>query len=1385
MPILVYLWLLFLPLAAFAFNDSAIYRHYNYTLQNGLPFNNIRDIKQDNTGFIWIATENGLSRFDGKVFKNFSYDVSSPQGLLGNYVQTILIDKEGILWVSSRKGVSKYNSTTESFTHYPILASVKGQYKMDVGCISNSNDKNVLWISANGLGVYRFRKESGSFTRYTTQNLEGLRSNMVTAIFEDSQGLLWIGSQDAGLQVFTQHNKTLKPFYPIQSALNQKPFCRIHNIFEDPAGNIWVATDSGLFTYRRHSAKGQWITAQALGTPHNHYLSVACHNNKEFYLGILDGGAFHIHFEESTDHRIVIKKVSRVDENDSKPDGLHRRSITSLFFDRDENLWVGSYGDGVFLIAKPIYPFFNLHENQLNLVNKADQNVRFYGLLEDVAGNLFIGTDGHGIFKLDYENKLLKHYKKEKNRSSSLSDNAILATLKDHNNQLWFGTYRGGLMRYNTRQDNFTHFKADPTKEGTLGSNDVRIIFEDMRHQLWVGTNGGGLNKLNYSTQKFTTFVPQNSTIPSNDIRSIVEDKHGNLIIGTYGAGITYFEQEKELFHPFFPEGGIFDKLKSEVIYDLAILHDGHLWIATESNGLLVYDMEKKHFVHNFHERNGLVSNTVLAIQQDNQGHCWVSTIQGLSSIDLTSKAITNYGANSGVQEGTFNPRAAIYSEKRNQLFFAGTGGLTYFNPKNVNYQQPQRSIILTGLDLLGKEITSYPNRLIAAQEQSLNDKKKLTLPYNYSTFTLHYASLTYGQSGQHRFAYKLDGLDERWNYVGNEQAATYRYLPPGNYTFQVALEQGGQILKSSIKQLHLEILPPWYKTWWAYIIYFILAGAILYYYRRHQLQKQKLNYQLKISQLERTKEQEINALKINYYTRLSHEFRSSLTLILQPVKELLNKKDANSDQDPSVKTLYVNTNRLLRLANQALTFRKDNLTKENLQIQSTDLVNLILEVLNCFNHQVKQKNLSVTFHTQFDELFLLIDREKIEMVLFNLVFNAIKFTKEGILEIKLAKLDQMTILLSIKDSGCGIDKQIGEKLFEPFAHHESFNKSTLGSGFGVGLWMVKSLIELHDGRIYYESELGKGTTFYMELPMKASATSTSSVQLNPGSIPTVLQLMEQENKPPLPMTAKATSFYKILIIDDDVSLTNYLESMLSNYFEVYVQHEISGAYRLLDDNLPDLILCDIVMEGSNGIEFCKEVKTDPSRRHIPIILLTASHNTETKLEGIQSGADDYITKPFDIDVLIAKIQAIIKSRSDLKDYFFHHITDNAKFQKISSEDRELHDKCLLIIEKHLTDPSFNVHKLADACGFTYATLGNRIKEIHNLSLNSFIRTVRLDIAARLFLSSENTIYEVAYQVGIRDLKYFREQFAKQYGMNPSEYIKKYRKPFHRVYHAK
>ncbi len=1342
------------------------YIPHHYTTQQGLIFDNVNSIAQDNIGFIWIATEDGLSRFDGKVFQNIKYDTRAPEGLAGNYIEQLYTDAKGDLWVTARNGISKYDVSTESFVHYQLLTAPNGRYKTDVSSVSSSSQKNELWVSANGLGLYRFNTTTGDFKRYTTENLPGLSSNMITCVFEDSQGLLWIGTQDNGIQVFAVHRNDLSWNESLNVLQDENKYTRVHHIHEDGDKRIWVATDNGLLHYNSQTGRHNWFDASQLNLPSNRFLSIIS-DQDHIYLGLQDGGVFRFKIIESQSIKLV--KAPFVADADHK-EALTERSVPSLFFDRAGNLWVGTSGDGVFLSAKPRYNFENFQQFDFLPIDELKKNVRFYGLIEDVNGNLFIGTDGHGIFKFDKGNTFANHYTMN-GRAGSITDNAILYAYRDHRDRIWFGTYNGGLLLYQPTTDNFKAYRFNPKEEGFLGGNDVRVIFEDSKRQLWIGTNGGGLNKLNEATGKFTRFLQTNSNIPSNDIRAIAEDTQGHLIIGTYGAGITFFDPNKEQFGQL-PDNGLYELLASEVIFALQVSEDKKLWIATESLGLLVYDMESSKVTSHYDEHGGLASNTVFSIQFDDRANCWVSTNKGLSKIIPKTGQVFNYGHSSGIQSGIFNPNSALHSNIRKQLFFGGTGGLTYFTPHTVTSAAFVNPVTLTSIEIFGQKINVGKPSEHPILERALNEIGTVTLKPFQSTFTINYSSLEYGYADELNFAYKLDGLDNDWNFVKGQRSATYRYLSPGQYTFVAGLENGGQISESSIKALKIVVLPPWYQTVWAYLGYFAIICTIIYYYRRYRKQKEQLKYELAISLIERQKEKEWNDLKINFYTRLSHEFRSSLTLILNPVKDLLNSGPP-PQFEPYVNTLHANTSRLLRLADQTLNIRKDDLITENILREKLNIVQLANDVIDCFTNQAAKKNITITLHASNEDLSIYADREKLEIILFNLIFNAVKFTTKGGVQIGVKRFDDGVLEITVADTGCGIDDSIGERLFEQF-YQGSNGDHQLSKGFGVGLWMAKSLVELHQGQITYQSEKGRGTTFTVFLPQN-NPTSPVEDDTNPA------QLTIHDNLTRKLIKGPNTS--KILIVEDDFDLANYMKSLFDKTHDVWLTDNGQEAFRIVENELPDIILCDVMLNNSSGMDFCSTVKQTASCKHIPIILITAAKGTAIQINGIESGADDFLAKPFDKGVLLAKVKALLQRGKNLEEYFFNHITDVMGYQKISSEDKVLLDKCTLIIEKHLNDENFGVYALADQCGMTYATLSNRIKEINQQTLSSLIRTVRLNKAAQLLLTTDNTIYEVAYKVGIKDLKYFREQFAKLYKLNPSDFIRKYRKPFHEIYH--
>ncbi|WP_028295945.1 hybrid sensor histidine kinase/response regulator transcription factor [Olivibacter sitiensis] len=1366
--------------------ETPNYKVYQYTLQHGLAFNNVNGIAQDSTGFVWVATEDGLSRFDGKYFKNFKYDAKWNEGLAGNYVQAVLMDADGVLWLTSRTGISKFNSQLESFTHYPILEGTSGQYKMDVGAIGKSANSTILWISANGLGIYRFDKQNGDFIRYTTESLLGLRSNMTTSCFEDSKGRLWIGTQGHGFQVFQVRGKEMKHLSAFDKLQSVDAHFRVHQFFEDKNGRMFVATDKGLLIYDSRAGTHKWVKGTAFGLPNDRFLSTAVDAMDQIYVGLQDGGCYKMDVRTVEGGTIEVMGFRNIDNNDDlRPHGITKRSVPTLFFDRDQNLWAGTYGDGLFLLAKPKYDFSNFPKTRL-LPPEMAKEMRFYGITEDENDNLFLGTDGHGLFVVDRQNRLLKHFKQ--GDGSGITDNAILVGFKDHAHRLWFGTYNGGLLLFRPESNSFKSYLHDQQEKGSLAVNDVRAIYEDHDHQLWIGTNGGGLHKLNASTGKFTQYAQHNSSIPSNDIRSIVEDEKGNLIIGTYGAGITYFDPKKERFSAYLLKDDTYCRLNAEVIYDLYVREDGKLWIATEGNGLLVCDMDSREIIQSYNESKGLASNTVLAVIGDDARQCWVSTNKGLSSIGRKTTEIHNYSSMAGLQSGIFNPRSVLYSPARRQLFFGGTGGLTYFDPSALEIERNTYPIIFTGLEVFGKEVPIAGEKGYSILSKSINDTEGIVLNPDQSTFTLQYAALDFGMSGETNFVYRLKGLDKEWNFVHDNQSATYHYLAPGDYTFEVALEHAGTVLEKSMRSLRIQVLPPWYRTWWAYLFYLSTISCLVFFYMRYKRQKQELKYQLKISQLEHEKDKELNEVKINFYMRLSHEFRSTLTLILNPVKDLLHNNGIKQQIAPSLNTLYINTNRLLRLSNQVLTISKGGAGKESLSLENVDVVALANDVLSCFEHQAKQKGIALILETHESSMPVLADREKLEIVLFNLVFNAVKFTKSGWIRITINPEGNDRLIIHVKDSGCGIDKAIGDRLFEQFVHHkEQDQHHPMMQGFGVGLWMVKYFVEMHRGIISYQSELGKGTCFLIDMPTgkEKPANDPERAEMTQAVGPSTLMVVDDKCAPveKMKLAGGTISTIKMLVVDDDAEMTHYLHDFFEPLYEVIAVHEVDEAQEIMKEILPDIILCDIMMKHSNGIEFCQALKSDDATRHIPIILLTAMHSVETQLDGLHKGADDYIIKPFDKEVLRAKVSSLLKTRNNLKEYFYNGIAGTLDYQKISPEEKALLEKCIAIVEKNIDDEKFNVQKLAASCGMTYATLSNHIKSINGLTLNAFIRTIRLQQAARLFLNTDATIYEVADRVGIRDLKYFREQFAKQYGMNPSAYIKKYRKPFHGIYH--
>jgi len=1343
---------------------------FHYGLRDGLSFGVVNSIAQDSKGFIWIATSDGLNRFDGHSFKVFKNEPSNPFSIPSNHVQSVFKDSDGQLWISSRNGLTTFNAEKQRFIKYSSDNNPKSEHKDDITHISESRDKN-LWIASTE-GFYYFNKKSKRFSLFKTGNLKGLPTNTIHNIYEDSGGLLWVGTREFGVHVFKADGPNV---WKQQRVISPELSARVNSIFEDSEHNVWIATSKGLLFYARNLNKFRLINGLTAHLGSNIFLSVAENSKKEILIGLQDGGLYKLTFNPGKKEGEVVFEPVRGTNGAL----LTNWSVQTLFLDRGDNVWLGTWGNGVFMLNSIPKKFKKLQISR----NSRDTRdfVRFYGMTQDREGVFWLGTDGDGIYKVSKEGKILKNYRAD-GRKGSISDNAILSAGKDSKGRLWFGSYKGGAMLYDKKSDMFTSFHTESENSNSLRCNDVRVIFEDSKHRVWLGTNGGGLHLFNDKSRDFNSWNPANSGITSNDVRAIIEDGKGNLWIGTYGGGVNYFDVARNSFFKLFENPAEANLLLNNVVYALYLDKKGRLWIGTEGDGLIVYNTQNKK-ISRYNEKNGLANNTVYALQADSQDNVWLSTNKGLSKVDFKGKKIYNYDEADGLQGGQFHEGSALLSQADGDILFGGTEGCNFFAPGKITLNTSTPEVLITGLNIYGQP----GNQADSENVIDITEVSQIELYPDQAVFSINYLTLNYGFPHEGDYAYKLEGLDKEWNFVKNQRSATYRYLAPGTYIFKVKASNEDGIWSESFASIEVVILPPWYKTWLAYIFYTSLIGAAIYSLVTYRNRQAQLKFEIKTAHFEAEKEKELHEKKMNFFTNVSHEFRTPLTLIINPAKDLLHDDTHNANLG-NLNTIYRNARRLLSLVDQLLLFRKSESEMSKLKLVKLNISDVCQEVYLCFTHQAKKKGIALSFETAKDHLEIIADREKMEIILFNLISNALKNTPEkGSVAINVTE-SAGEIFIQIKDTGIGIPDEAGERIFQQFYQVHN-NSSASAGGFGVGLSLVKSFVESHKGSVSYKSKTGQGTTFIVSLKKGREHLKEHVIfeELNESSVFLEELITESQGDQDSEISTAATSenmdvysdAKRILIVDDNHQIRQYVKQLFEGQHEVLEAEDGESGFRLAKQYIPDVVISDIMMQGLSGIELCSRIKEDPALNHIPVILLTASSSDEVKLKGIECGAEDFISKPFEKDILMARVAGILKSRNDLQNYFFNHITLKQDNSKISEEYKDFLDRCIVVVKNNLTDSGFGIKVLTDNLAMSRSTLYSRIKSISGQSPNAFIRFIRLRMAAEMFIASECTISEAAYSVGIKDMKHFREQFNKVFGMNPSEYIKKYRKKFH------
>lgn len=1386
-------------------------------IEQGLSNNTVASIFQDHRGFMWFGTLEGLNRFDGYNFRIFRNRINDTNSLVYTNVQAISEDKNGNLWLGTRQGASRYSSSTDKFSTLFYLTD-NGEPARKVNDVVKAikvDKKNNVFIGTENSGLF-ICENGGMIGKQIPIYTEGTKSTEIgiQTIMTDENGDVWVFVQNKGLCRLDYSSMTLH----LVNATVQTAYGLIKD-----GNDIYISSFDGVFKFSTTTNNCQIAFNIQSGLTSDNVTALTVDRKGNLWMGTY-GGGINIWNKAS-------KQMHYIKSGDSKS-SLSGAVVYDICEDKEGRMWIGTLKGGINIID-PYKKRFQTIAHDPAVSNGLTGNV-ITSFCEAPDNTLWIGTEDEGLNIWDRTTNLFTNYHYNSNDPTSLPSNYVTDVVKDSHNNIWICTWTSGIARW-LGNGHFKRYKCIHPVSG-FENPVVYTLFTDKKDRLWAptlrrGKRYGALYLYSKNTDSFEAFDTNLS-----DLFSLFEDKKGNFWGGNLNQLIKIDRVAKR--HQVFEIGHLVRSIYED--------SKGNLWLGTEGAGLILFDRTKNKITLRHTTDSGLCSNSVLNILEDNTGNLWLSTLNGLSKYNITSKTFKNYYSNDGLQSNQFNGNAAFFL-KTGEFLFGGIKGFNIFQPDKVTPVNNQPNLFITNIKVNGQSI-DFDDKYVS--KTSRDEIEIIKVPYNEAVVAFDFAALEYSAPDKIFYAFYLEGWDRTWNYVGNTRTANYTHLSEGKYTLRIRSTNSDGEWNNKEVVLNIIILPPWYRSWWAYSLYALIFVAAVFLYQRYRVYQTKLKYEIALAKLnaekehaeyerqqaelvtERTerekseaelereraererkeaelakeqaeretervlneKEREINEKKESLFTNISHEFRTPLTLIINPLRDLLGKKaDQQSQTDSELNIIYRNARRMLSLVDQLLLFKKAESGVDKLKLSKINAFKLSNEVYLCFVQQAKANSINYVFDYDKENLEIYGDIEKLEVALYNLLSNAFKYTpKGGEIRLRIGE-EQADVVIKIQDTGAGIPNETGEKLFDKF-YQPDRKEALTKPGFGIGLYLVKQFIDQLKGEISYVSEERKGTTFSIKLKkgkehfgdeVFIAETSGESAFLETLKEDRAVQEISSIKTEPGSIEEVVTEKQSLLVVEDDDQIRQYLAQLLKNKYIVYQAANGEEGLKKGQEYLPDLVISDVHMQKMNGIDLCKKIKEDPALSHIPVILLTASTSEDLRLKGVEGGADDYITKPFNNEILLARVSNLLKSRNQLQKYFYNEVTLNKNNLKISPEYKEFIERCIAIVEKNLEDEEFGVKSLASEMAMSQSNLFRKVKSVSGQSVNVFIRFIRLRKAAELLITSDSNVRETAFQVGINNVQYFREQFSKLFGTNPSEYIKKYRKAFGSPYSIK
>ncbi|MEZ4968618.1 MAG: two-component regulator propeller domain-containing protein [Flavobacteriaceae bacterium] len=1338
--------------------DQVQFEHLS--LSHGLSNPRVNSIAQDSTGYIWIGTENGLNRYDGNEFKVYhkgNCNISS------NDIFTLYLDSKKRLWIGTiGGGINRYNPINDDFVTFKESTNTGSYNKIsfkDVYTIIEDK-KGTIWIGTeNGLNV--FREDTSSFKSYIPPPSES--NSSIQGILELENGHFLIGTYGNGLNLFdSAHKKFSKPDFA-KKGMDMGAIDFINCLLLNKKNEILIGTQGkGLV---KLNIKEGTISNYLKGTKYEEVDIVrSLYKDKQGHLWVgTDGyGILKINILDKT------PIVDQYTHDNRLSQSLTNNTVNCFYQDNQSNIWLGTAWKGI------------------NIIENTTKNVHFY--YSDLEGynasavlsvfkkdnRLYIGTDGSGLSIYNESSKDVDIFSKR--LSTSIGGEYIQKIVSGKNNHFWIGTFANGLIQWDPKKGPIRQYQRNPNNKSSLPYNDVRDIVQLPSGDLWVGTWGGGLSYFDSKKKEFKNLKHDKNnpnSISSNNVLSLLPEKEGKLWIATFGGGLNLFDPSTGQFTCFQADGNAPESLGNNYIYSLLKDDIGNLWLGTR-DGLYKFHLETQKFKR-FDIGNTSNSNIVVGLLKDYKGHIWISTKEGLFKYDFHSNSIQPLPE---INED-FHINSS-FKDSDGTLYFGGAKGVFFFNPKDINATEKNLPVIFTDFKLFNKSVQIGQNKLLKTH---ISQAKNIGLKHDENIFTFNFTLLKYPISKGHLFAVKMEGFEKEWRIIGAQRNATYTNLSPGDYVFKVkSLTSNEDVLNESmVTSMPITILPPFWKTWWAYIIYAITSIGILIGIQYYFYQWVKIKNKLKLETIHRIQEDRLHSLKQRFFTNISHEIRTPLTLILNPLNNLLEKGKLKANEQKQLLSIKRNTDRLLGLVNELLNFRQLETGNIKLKVAESNIVTFTNEIFLAFNQQSEIKNIDYTFTAPTESILVWFDKFQLEKVIYNLLSNAFKFTKKGdSIDVSINK-DCDHVHISVKDTGSGISNERLPNIFERF--YQSDKNASDDIGFGIGLSIVRDIVKLHSGSVEVESSLNKGSTFVIKIPLdkdhfSASGLSTDilldeedvksykSTRLEP--IPNRNGISEE------PGMDEGLTEKMILLVEDNIDLQHYLTDMLSSSYKVITASNGEEGLELAIEHIPDLVISDIMMPVMDGIAFCHKLKTDFRISHIPVILLTARTLAADKIKGYNTGADDYLIKPFNEKMLNARIKNLLANREMLRNRFLKEGMLHPRDIALNSPDEKFLVDFIKIIEKNIEESDFNMDQLSKKLAMSHSNVYKKVKALTGMTIRDFIKDFRLKKAANLLKHNKFSVFDVCLKVGYTNRRHFSREFKKVFGISPTEYTKRH-----------